>query len=443
MELTPSNFLKSTEKKHQPSDHVIMKTPKKFLHPPQRSKYHRRSTPLPEKRFTHQHLAQLKFLLPEEIGIRKVLMPDQETRCMKYDLHLTLNSMARAKKRKRGSKHSCLKYHLISQLLEFLRDHPEGTEIPEEKLPEPFNQKRHDALLSISKPSSSRPPTQNFSGVAVELHTARASHIPPSFRNHFSRGGSDYELRKSLQNPLVSSHQEQLMPVLNPSNDGNSNSSTPLLPETLPCKLPAGQQKHKPLADIDTCPEQHEQATPIKFSGTPIKPSTPLLRTPKRSCSSVDKKVFDRQSCARSLRFDEPSRDVHIELHIDDSECSNINDILPKNLLQSLKEKEKQSVEMVKRKQMMKKLPKLFDRIYILFQNPKSSAIRKEALIHALTECHLDITDEIEVEEQLKLLQEIIPEWMIRKFSPSGNILYTINKALNPISLRLKLDRAV
>ena len=61
-----------------------------------------------------------------------------------------------------------------------------------------------------------------------------------------------------------------------------------------------------------------------------------------------------------------------------------------------LKEKEKQSVEMVKRKQMMKKLPKLFDRIYILFQNPKSSAIRKEALIHALTECHLDITDESE-----------------------------------------------
>ncbi|CAO2828206.1 unnamed protein product [Amaranthus hypochondriacus] len=361
---------------------------------------------------------------------------------MKYDLHLTLNAVARVKKRKRGSKRPCLKYHLISQLLEFLRDHPEGTEIPEEKLPEPFNQKKHDALLSISKPSSSRPPTQNCSGVAVELDTARASHIPPSFRNRFSRGGSDNESRKSLLNQLASPRQEQSMSVLNSADDENSNSSTALLPETLPCKLPAGQQNHKRLVDIDTCPEEHEQATPIKFARTPIKPSTPLLRTPKRSSSSVDKKASDRQSCARSLRFDEPSSDVQIELQVDDSECSNINDILPKNLLQSLKEKEKQSIEMLKRKQMMKNLPKLFDRIYILFQNPKSSAIRKEALIRALTECHLDITDEIEVEEQLKLLQEIIPEWMIRKFSPSGNILYTINKALNPISLRLKLDRA-
>lgn len=57
-------------------------------------------------------------------------------------------------------------------------------------------------------------------------------------------------------------------------------------------------------------------------------------------------------------------------------------------------EKEQRIVELAKRKQMTKSLPKLFDRIYFLYQNPKSSAIRKGALIRYLTECHLDITDE-------------------------------------------------
>jgi len=78
------------------------------------------------RRFTHQHLAQLKFLLPE-LGVRRVLLPDDETRCMKYDLHLTLNvnTTINTKKRKRGSKFSPLKDCFISRLLQFLRAHPE------------------------------------------------------------------------------------------------------------------------------------------------------------------------------------------------------------------------------------------------------------------------------------------------------------------------------
>ena len=59
-----------------------------------------------------------------------------------------------------------------------------------------------------------------------------------------------------------------------------------------------------------------------------------------------------------------------------------------------LKETEKRTTEQAKRKQMIANLPKLFDRIYYLFQSPKSSAITREALIRDLTECHPDITDQ-------------------------------------------------
>lgn len=78
------------------------------------------------RRFTHQHLAKLKFLLPE-IGIRKVLMADEETRCMKNDLHVTLDvsRMAHADKREPRSKLLCLRDRFILRILEFVRNHPE------------------------------------------------------------------------------------------------------------------------------------------------------------------------------------------------------------------------------------------------------------------------------------------------------------------------------
>lgn len=496
MDSKPPDFLKTPEnsspaEKPQPSDQISSRTPKKLPHPPRRIKYHRRSVRLPEKyqillrffdaldaslkllrlrnsipvfskirvmiesmserRFTHQHLAQLKFILPEEIGIKKILMADEETRCMTRDLHLslTVNRMTYADNRKLESKSSCLRDRFISQLLDFVRDHPEGTEIPEEELPEPFNQLKHDLNFKQSSPCSQM---QKYPGVAVELDATQASHFSPSFRKRFSKGGSDSKSRNSLQSLLKTSHQSQSISISNPSKDGDELESVALLPETVPYCL-AGQIKRQPVVDGETCSAhsaKKKRETPIKSAGTPIKPATPMLQTPKRLRSSADNgfissacKASDRPSCARSLRFEDPVRNVHIELQVDETECSNIVDILPENLVKSLKEKEKRTLELAKRKQMMKCLPKLFDRIYILFQNPKSSSIRKEALIRYLTECHLDITDESEVEEQLTLLQEIIPEWIICKSSPSGNLLYSINKALNPNTLRLTLDKAM
>ncbi|MED6142501.1 hypothetical protein PIB30_114368, partial [Stylosanthes scabra] len=46
---------------------------------------------LTDRRFTLGHLAQLKFLLPEAIVTKKVMMFDERTSCMKPDLHVTVN----------------------------------------------------------------------------------------------------------------------------------------------------------------------------------------------------------------------------------------------------------------------------------------------------------------------------------------------------------------
>lgn len=43
------------------------------------------------RRFTHGHLAQLKYILPEAIVIKKVLVFDERTSCMEPDLHVTID----------------------------------------------------------------------------------------------------------------------------------------------------------------------------------------------------------------------------------------------------------------------------------------------------------------------------------------------------------------
>lgn len=43
------------------------------------------------RRFSYGHLAQLKFILPEAILLKKVLVYDERTCCMKPDLHISFN----------------------------------------------------------------------------------------------------------------------------------------------------------------------------------------------------------------------------------------------------------------------------------------------------------------------------------------------------------------
>ncbi|KAJ8436986.1 hypothetical protein Cgig2_010331 [Carnegiea gigantea] len=374
-----------------------------------------------ERRFTHQHLAQLKFLLPE-LGVRRVLLPDDETRCMKYDLHLTLNvnTMINTKKRKRGSKFSPLKDCFISRLLQFLRAHPEGTEVPEEEVAEPFNWRKHAPLLNATEPSCS----VSLVCKSEELQPAQASHFSASFKKHFSKGDQGHESGIRFQSPSQFSLQSPSASV-----------SKHLINEDESPNQTAVQNQQGPSAADETASSQNAKTkviTPKKLAGTPTKltASTPALQTPKRCRMSPDdnlaippNKVANRPACARSLRFDRLPTNVNIELQVD-AESSNILDILPASLLQSLKEKEERTTEQAKRKQMIGSLLKLFDRIYYLFQSPKSSALTREALIRDLTECHPDITDQSEVEQQLMILQETIPDWISPKLSPSGKILY-------------------
>ena len=98
-------------------------------------------------------------------------------------------------------------------------------------------------------------------------------------------------------------------------------------------------------------------------------------------------------------------------------------------------------------------LPKLFNVIHYLIQSIRRWVITREELVHKIIAGHSDITDRSkplhsasqyifpykvfskmsltifatlfagEVEEQLVLMQELVPEWISQKRSPSGDLL--------------------
>lgn len=79
------------------------------------------------RRFTYGHLAQLKFILPDVIEIKKTLIFDERTSCMKPDLHITMNLDALENSGKLKSENGNLYLRRVfrSRLADFSRSHPE------------------------------------------------------------------------------------------------------------------------------------------------------------------------------------------------------------------------------------------------------------------------------------------------------------------------------
>ncbi|XP_058208425.1 CDT1-like protein a, chloroplastic isoform X2 [Rhododendron vialii] len=428
---------------------------------------------LTDRRFSYAHLAQLKFLLPNVIEIKKVLIHDEQTSCMKPDLHVTLNVYAikDEEQLKPTSWNSQMRNVFHARLLDFFKAHPEG-EVPEAALPEPFNQSKQDVALNSSFGETS-------TAVLAESQPARASHLSQSFRKHLSMQVSrnkviDYQ-EKSIVSPQplvlpvseprvgeISSyalHEFSLQPPRSQESLAFAASETsvqPYHPPTTPSTEIDSTKNEvcSSIANATIC------ESPSKLASSPVELTnvSPALHPEKRGymCPSDDStnspsKLVRLTHLRRSLKFDNPVKSAKVEDEVKSigrlSVENDIFKILPENLLQSIREKEKKATEeqdpaisqAKKRQQMVASLPKLFNAIHFLFQSMKRSVITKEELMHRIIANHLDVVDRREVEEELELLQELVPESIYVKSASSGDVLVCINMISSPELMHAKL----
>ncbi|XP_030488561.2 CDT1-like protein a, chloroplastic [Cannabis sativa] len=475
------------------------------------------------RRFTYTHLAQLKYLLPEVIEIKKTLIFNEKTSCMKPDLHISLNldALESDKKLKSEDRNSYLRRVFQSRLVDFSRSHPEDLEVPKGELPEPFNNlergvnsafikvppsspceavdvqlvgeesdKVHEELksiqsthLKVNKVSGSALLSKTLSEKPKTQLQAAASHLSCSFQSRFSRRQRSIAVddlppkssEPSAQSsgdlvadscPKTASSIEEVnigidfcplnatpSKVLSVLEDGTPMKNASI--ESTPVKPIFNKEEVTPLKNASI------ESTPVKSDSTPARlmTATPALRPSKRSYmspedNSISDKLVRRQPCSKSLNFESPvknnrAKDEDIDMKgvsID----KNLLDILPENLLHSIREKEIKAMEerdpaitqAKRRRKMIASLPKLFNMIHFLFQSINRSVITKEELMHKIVSSHFDIVDKREVDEQLSLLVELVPDWISEKMGSGGDLLLRINKTTSPESIRSRLEEA-
>ncbi|XP_043690914.1 CDT1-like protein a, chloroplastic isoform X1 [Telopea speciosissima] len=430
---------------------------------------------LTDRRFSYAHLAQIKYILPEAILIKKILLQDERTLCMKPELQVTLQSNAfkNDKKQKKGTRYFSLRKVFRERILDFFKAHPEGNEIPGETLPEPFNQAKQvlSSTVTACKPSLPNETSSN----ALPHPTAVASHLSKSFQKRFSQKvlpklsddiPKPSALPPSNPCPKESSSNEETLTSVAPSSLGCSSKSTnKILSRFYASPSTVAQCKEtEPMnsEDFSSSEIAGTQGTPAKLTSTPIKlmSITPVSQTPKRCRMSPDddsntpNKLTRRPSRTRSLKFDTPVKNEKPDDELNVMERAivdtDIIDILPEALLKSIREKERKAMvqqdarvsQANQRQQMIACLPKLFDMILLIFQSINRSVMTKEELMHKIIASHFDIIDRREAEEQLKLLEELIPDWISRKVACSGDYLIRVNKNASPELIRSKLAEA-
>ncbi|KAE8675113.1 putative Auxin-induced protein 5NG4 [Hibiscus syriacus] len=357
---------------------------------------------LTDRRFSYGHLAQLKHILPEAIEIKRVLVFDEMTSCMKPDLHVSiiLDAIDFGDNSKSETKNQKLRKVFRARLVDYSKAHPECDEIPEEDLPEPFNRSKQNLQLKMIKgPLSSdasavqgevfqeevkpQPPSngkksnsklalQTSPGEVNDQLPVVASHVSRSFRKCFSLKNSskaqetvqkcsNFHVPEMHADRVASSGDTAFVPTPSPTKF----LSKPTTSETHPKNcLPATPVKElNPLKTADESPMKTGsiQSTPVKFASTPARlmTATPTLQPQKRCYMSPDEvsatssnKLVRRPPRTRSLKFDAPMKEEKIvdEVHemagkpVDNDE-DDVLSILPESLRNSIKEKERKAME--------------------------------------------------------------------------------------------------
>ncbi|CAN6455275.1 unnamed protein product [Victoria cruziana] len=443
---------------------------------------------LTNRGFSRCQLAQLKYLMPEAIDIRTTLVQDEKTNCVKPELLVVLRPDAL--RDLIGDSYLALSRVVRSRLSAFIKSRPEGDEIPEETLPEPFNQKASslESEEKLNKPS----------GTANNLLISSSSSFPSEIiaqspleclTNRFQK--------RFLQKAVIAKSEKTELPSLllpNPSSvDISSALASPPNVWRSPtkqvaasnlksfsiencsrfaCTDPTIEKNSMHCQDIDSTPiapsktkngpcshaEEHAESvilSEIDCTPASLMSKTPNPLTPKRANMTPESNATPcakapRSTTKRTLNFPSPVQSTEKRrktgrFSVDEE----IVRSLPSTLLLSMEAKEKMREEneaaipeLSFRRKTISYLPKLFDMIYLIFQSAKCTVLTKQELLFKITTQHLDIVDQREREEQLKILEELIPDWICRKKASSGDPIFCINKMADPESLRTRLVEA-
>ncbi|KAL7138721.1 hypothetical protein ABFS83_09G001700 [Erythranthe nasuta] len=340
------------------------------------------------RKFLFIHLAQIKYILPEAVLIDKILIHDEKTKCMKPDMKIELLFDV-VKDNHEESAFIALANVFSSRLREFYMTHPEGCDIPEAALPEPFSQKNIIVKEDLIYEDLS---------TLCEKEMLNSSHLHPSFKTHFlHKAAAAVEIEKTdILSPVKCASEfngeiEEIEIVTSLSG----SSSTVNMSESTPMKLFVGGDS--------VFVETPVQSTPMRS----ISPTRLVL-----TCEDENKKTASQNSkhstsvVKKSLDFYSMDSD-HTTLSYNQQSFS------PSDLVLL---------------------------IHQIFRSVNFCSITKEELVQKIIMNSFDIDDHGEVETQIQNLEKLVPDWIYKKVEPSGDLLYNVKKVSDVNSICERVD---
>lgn len=417
------------------------------------------------RKFSYGHLAQMKYAFPDAIQIEKVLIHDERTLCMIPDLKVNIifDIMGCPYPGQSVSMALCDAFHV--RLFEHLNANQDA-EIPEAVLPEPFNQRNIIKTLdSLSEESPSDLPQQASVGVDSIINV---SHFSSSFRKKFCEKiiVPEAELTKVLASASLPAISDNLEVRTCKNFDTTSLSDVKSFSKSI--YIPSLDQlmERTPMKSISTAYDD-------QISGD-ITAETPVMQTPKRPVlspveilvSANEKAVSEPKSTPsvrRTLIYSPQKLDSSIsKLDFDTEERTRVHEQVSDGTISSKRNicareenitrdaiagsKESQKLSQSnseKRQALLDCLPAMFDTIHFICQSVDCSLITKQELVHKIISNNLDIEETSQVEEQLGLLEELVPDWMSKKSTCNGEFLYCIKRVSDPNAVRIRLSEAL
>ncbi|KAH9304148.1 hypothetical protein KI387_008552, partial [Taxus chinensis] len=212
-------------------------------------------------------------------------------------------------------------------------------------------------------------------------------------------------------------------------NKSNKNSSCSTICEDSSVCSTTLKRKAAEFQSTDTC----MLSTPAKFEGMENYADSAMQSPLKmaKTSSPIFKNDDNTEHCKvdadRESNASKQTENGSISIQ---GSCSESLDVINQSeweILQTLSPKFAREVGQSaakRRQQMLACLPKLFNMIRDIFRSIKRSVITRQELIHKIISNHCDVTDRSEVEEQLQLLQELVPDWISGRTSTTGDFLY-------------------
>ncbi|KAL3529632.1 hypothetical protein ACH5RR_008954 [Cinchona calisaya] len=411
------------------------------------------------RKFEYKHLAKIKYMLHEAVQIEKILVHDPETMCMKPEIKVSFLFDV-VEGHHEESAFIALRHLFASRLINFLNSHPEACDIPEAVLPEPFNKE-------VTTIKADQLPVHALT--SIETETLSSSHFCPSFSRCFSEraiGEETDETRLTASHVTCSpincefvaeqeSERHRISPdsCSKPTNYRNSANTFPLYVDSITCR-----------------------STPMKVvsESDNFVLETPAQSAPKRSlstCEGKNRTVINQigmscdQTAKRSLdfsRFDDEESSLNFSSY--EIEQNNISqNTSAKVEIEGTSAKsyvtatsttpcqDKASNRFCEKGHMSNQsclpahvqksicLSDLAFSVQRIFRSRNGHSITKEELIHRIIMDNCDIDENSNIEEQIELLEKLVPDWICRRLAPSGDLLYNVKKVpdLNSVCERV------